>query len=644
MPSRSTKDHKTKPETEIVKTAVQTENPSLPFVFFSILVIICYFPSLQGAFVFDDLARIVANPDIVDLQTCIARLFTSHAHESFSPYGNDPSRPIVYLSYALNYYFGGLNPFGYHLFNMILQILNAVLAYILVRRIQLFTGRADRLFPVLVGSIFAVHPLNIDAVSYVYGRSDLMMTSFYLLSSYLFAGALNNSHLKLAASLACFILALFCKQSAATLPMVLLSLDFFLVSGFDVRKLIRRWFQHASFWAVLILYLLVKHFVLGGIGDVEAGQSQISFASYVATQPYVWLRYLGLHLAPIGQSIYHVVLPVQSLLDPRLLVPIAVSGILFSIGKRLFRASAGIPLFFLAWWVLNLLPTSSLLPTAQYMVERRAYLPSIGFWGFVLSVLVFTVIPALENRFHGKEKKLVFLVIAAYGLFLCGATISRNRIFADPESLWQNAATQYPSSGIIHKHLGMAYAQKGEYHSAVSAFRRSMKIDPLSTDNYGLIARMLRKMGKPQEAIANMELAVKHQPRNTIFRRELAQMYAEQGQKDRAILELDTVLGQDGNDYLALNAMGITLAQMGEYEKSHGLFVRAIRVAPGIADSYTNLGVLYLKSGQLQNAARMFTRVLELQPNDRNAAHNLAVLRKKLSANPLSPGSSTVPQ
>ena len=155
----------------------------LAIIFLVLASSLVYLNSLNAPFIFDENTKIVKNPDIRKLSGIASKLVYPYSKNKDQIYRNDPSRPLVYLTYAVNYHYGKLNTFGYHVFNVLLHALNAVLAFLFFSMILSAVFRKDAVGPPLIAALlFAVHPINTSAVNYVMGRSDLMSTAFYLLS------------------------------------------------------------------------------------------------------------------------------------------------------------------------------------------------------------------------------------------------------------------------------------------------------------------------------------------------------------------------------------------------------------------------------------------------------------------------------
>ena len=425
-----------------------------------IATIIVYHNSLKAPFIFDDMAKIVNNPDIQQLSNLKTKLIYKYSENNKVFERNDPSRPLVYLTFTLNYYFGKLNPFGYHLFNLIIHIFNAILVFFLAKKIisgiyekgstplenvnnkiggkpcgasggskspfcnnvrELYSLTGLTLFPFLVSLLFAIHPINTNTVTYIFSRSDLLATFFYISSVLLFIKATDKNLPILKSfnplyilSLICFILAIFSKQIAVTLPAIILIYDYIFLNEYKVSKVIEKKNYHIPYWLLFIGYLAFRYFYLGGIGDIEA-ESTWNRYSYLIIQPYIILRYLKMLLIPTGLSIDHIINPVK-LYELKTIISFIFIIVVFLSSYIVYRKKTNISkliLFSILWFFIILSPTSSIFPTTSPLVENRLYLSGIGF--FIIFVIMCFLFVNLKAGFLSLVPNL-FPIILLYGV------------------------------------------------------------------------------------------------------------------------------------------------------------------------------------------------------------------------------------
>lgn len=417
------------------------------------LPLILYSNSFHAPFFFDDTEKIVNNPDIKNMEHLGGRLIYRPAPGESVLFKNDPSRPLTYFTFAVNYYYGNLDPVGYHLVNVGIHIVVTIFIFLLSRRVL-----GEGLLPLAAALLFAAHPMNTESVSYISHRSESLAAVFYLLTLLCFEKSRR-------AALVFFVLALFSKQTAVTLPAVLLLYDRFFLSGFKKS-------HHVPFWAVALAYVLFRRFYFGAVGDtVTDAYEKWTSLSYLLVQSTVILDYLKLLAVPVGQCIDHFVHPIQSAADPKLLLSfLAWIGIAAALYKafRMKTAAAKLILFSSLWILITLSPTSSFLPIYDAMAERRVYLSGFGasilFIGFYLAIF--------------KNKKLTIGLIGIHILLLSAATWNRNKMYQVPRTLWQEAVRLYPDSHRAHNNLGACLHAEGNYADALKEFQKSFDLNP----------------------------------------------------------------------------------------------------------------------------------------------------------------------
>jgi len=355
-------------------------------------------PSLGNPFVFDDLPKIVENRDLDTLG--VGRLIYPYSSAS-SRARNDPSRPLVFYTYALNKALSSA-PWIFHLTDAVLHVLAAFLLFLVARRIT------PEVAPFLA-LVFLTHPLMFGVALYPYARAEILAAIFML------GGIVAWMQERRAITLACYVLALMSKQSAIVLPLLLLFIE-------------RR--KVGPLFVVALIYLGLRAWLLGGLGDLEADPETLwSARRYMDAQPYVVLRYAQLILFPLGLSADHVV--------PELGIALRLLGWAFLVLCALafwFRPRLR---FGLAFFFLLLAPTSSLLPTADAMVERRAYLASAGLL-FILAPLF----ADLDSRSRRTARVLGFVVIAAF----VALSLRRGAIGDSEQHLWADVLETYPTN------------------------------------------------------------------------------------------------------------------------------------------------------------------------------------------------------
>jgi tetratricopeptide (TPR) repeat protein len=475
--------------------------------------LVAYVNSLNGPFHFDDLG-------ISDKSYLWPRAFTSG------------SRQLVDLTFVLNHLLHGQNTFGYHLVNLAVHLAATVALFGLVNSAlsafsvsfpyplgqQSAESRFIRLFiPFATALLFVCHPVQTQSVSYIVQRYASMATLFYFCTVLSFIQAriasLQNQPLfritiLSVLSLAAGILALRCKETAYTLPLMLVVAEMFLFRG---RLLRNKVFMGCMVSLLLIIPIVrIAQHGMGGLGDLifniqHSTKEELTYSrmDYLLTQFRVVVSYLRLLILPINLNLDYDI-PLQrslftvSVLSSLLLhlALLTASLVLFIRSGRLLSVNPGylgiclrLISFGIAWFYLALAVESSFIPILDVMFEHRLYLPSGG--GF-LAMVAFVAILAAQRP---SLQRSAWIVLAAICCILTVATIQRNRIWNNDLLLWEDTARKSPNKPRVLANLTAAYLRDGKHQKALPLLIRTIELSPGFTDalnNLGLVLDMLK--------------------------------------------------------------------------------------------------------------------------------------------------------
>jgi len=423
-------------------------------------VLVAYHNAIGGAFQFDDFNVIVENPAV----------HTPGGWLTDAPHG---IRPLLKLSYLINWIVAGPGPFGFHVFNVAVHAANAILVYCLSRRVFCpEPGPADAgpaVGPWFTSLLFAVHPVHTEAVTYVSGRSMSLMAFFYLGSLLTYVrGVETGSRFRLfAASPALFLAAALTKEVALTLPAALLL--------WEARRdpLGGRWSgiarRQAVHWILFFssLFLLVWHpgyrTLLGSALAARAvGENLLSQVHGVG---YLLSRMVWVHRLNIDPE-----LPVLAAWSPAVGAEALLFLCAFVAALVRFRKSPVLG-FGILWFLLQMLPANSVIPRLDVANERHLYLAS---WGIFLCAGA-AVGRARQGRAFWARGLLAGAL--AMGILLAGFTVHRNRAYRSEVALWEETVRRSPGSARAYNNLGYAYQLAGMPDEAARCYRESLRLD-----------------------------------------------------------------------------------------------------------------------------------------------------------------------
>lgn len=437
-----------------------------------------YWNSLDGEFVFDDTSIVQNNSQIRSLAPSnLKHIFGSHYWQTAAGQGG-LYRPVVVLSYALNYAAGQLDPWGYHFINVLLHALSAVLVFLIVQ--DLF---GEGTFAFWSGLLFALHPIRTEAVAYVVGRAESLAALFFLAAWWLYLRG------RWAAAATAFLLAALSKESALTFLAVPVLTD--LVRG---RK--GGWRAYAALAAAAAAALGLRYAVLGGLAPLAISGSSNPLAAAgtgtrLLTATAVLGKYLWLLVWPAALSADYSFNQIPPLVAPWSATFLAgAAGIVAAAGGTAWAWRRSKPLFLCgAFFLATFSLTSNFLrPIGTIMAERLLYLPSLGFT---------CAVAYLATRRHAATPALILLAVL-YG----GRTVARNADWHDHLALFSSAAEVSPHSSLVQANLANALLYgKGDATGAARHAIEALRIEPGDPAAYMTLGDAYAQLGDFPQAV-----------------------------------------------------------------------------------------------------------------------------------------------
>jgi protein O-mannosyl-transferase len=459
----------------------------LPLIILCVLGAVAYWNSFSAPLVFDDTLTIERNAGV-----------------QFGDYLKPSSlfsRSILYLTFTLNYRWGGQDVWGYHLVNLLFHLLNGILIFFIAK--QLFSKlviQSDRvvLYSVLSAAFFLVHPVQTESVTYISSRSEVLSTTFYLIAFLLFVrrpvtkiGFLFSFVVGLF-----FLLGLGVKETVISLPAVMMLYDWLFLSNARLEGPLQRWRFYVSFvlGGFAAAYYLVTRTLAASIGPAAGN---LPPWPYFLTQLRVITRYMRLIVLPTGLNLDYDFSPSTSLLEPAVLACAAIIVSLLAVAYYL-RHRKPLFSFSIFWFFLTLAPTSSVVSIRDVIFEHRLYLPLIGI-GFSLPLVCEQVSELLARKLKLRWKPVT--IGSALIVTWIALTHFRNDVWADDARLWKDVAAKSPHKERSYANLFLIYAKRGDYEQSMKAALAGAENAPRKTaEFYQMIGTMQVKLGRYAEA------------------------------------------------------------------------------------------------------------------------------------------------
>lgn len=538
----------------------------------------------SGFTTWDDDHYVTMNPLLRDLSIGgVSNLFTGFYICNY--------HPLTLLSYMGEYAVVGLEPWLYHLDNLLLHIGASVLAFYLARNWL----RSD-LGAFITALLFLIHPLRVESVAWVSDRKDVLCGVFYLGALLAYTRHLGSpgdptptrkGHRAYALALVLFVLALLSKVMAVTLPAVLVAL---LVCRQRVSR--KGLVALCPFVALSVLFAWLGVLAQASYGAVK-GLHGGDMVSHLLTIPKALAFYSGKLFLPLTLSPRYLLDPASGLLDPDALIGVivVVAGICAAIiSWRRCRPIAFGLLFFAVTWM----PASGIVPSSTIVADRYLYLPAFGLFLALGAFLVRGhVTGGLASRPTARIGRVVVALFVGACVYL---TPMRVGVWRDGLTLWADALRENPKNPYAFNHLTLAHLDQGSY----------------------------------AEALAAAEEAKRHGLRGARYDFNLCLAYRGTGNRERELLQAKEILRTDPDFVPAWLVVVRQIREDGQLDACEKQLGRLLETYPDDAGLVAASGDLAADRGNLESALEHFVRALNLRPNDAEILLGTSVVLAKL--------------
>ena len=578
-----------------------------------------YWNSLYGEFIWDDRGLILDNTTYLNNWTNLYEGF-------YKPFFSETNyyRPFLTGSFIIDYQLWGINPFGYHFTNLILHIANALLVYSFIFILFHMANTA-----LLTSLIFAAHPVQSEAVAWISGRNDLMLTFFVLIGIIAHLRWTRYQGWRRQLAYSCCLLAygsaLLTKESAIVLPLLFMLIDYFYPGS---KKNITRYY--AGIVLVSVVYYFAKTAVMGDAGiELRGGELLHVLSGMIVTYAY----YFRMLIFPLFQSAVpeisgsgfdnqFVIISSFCLVFCLLLLAIICL-------KRFKDISCAI-----LWVIVSLIPVCGIVPLSLPALEHRLYLATVCF--SMMLPLATGRLSCLQTQTKkmNKAKAIALVIVPAVLIFYSAKTVTRNAVWKNELSFWSKAVHDSPDSSVATSSLGLVYARAGEHQMAIREFKKALAL----TDQGNMYApghsaikkgklfnnlgqsyfHLLRKL-VPGEKYARPAVAI-DETNSEQKRNEVQRLYT----LSRTYYQRALRINPERSD--AHNNLGDLFYVMNNYTDAETEYMKAMELSPDNAEYYNNLGLVYYALKNYEGAEEKFSRAISLQHDFLEARNNLALV------------------
>ena len=538
-----------------------------------LLTLLVYIPAMRAGFIWDDNLFLTENPLIKADDGLYRFWFTTEPPDYF---------PLVSSVLWLEWRLWGLNAAGYHVVNIVLHAVSAVLIWLVLKRLKIPGAW-------LAALIFAVHPVNVESVAWITERKNTQPMVFYLITILFY---LRYEHDRTKRwyffALGSFLLALLSKTSVVMLPFVLLGCVWWQKGRIGWKDLIRS----VPFFALsLILALVTVWFQYNvAIGDdvVRTG----GFLSRLAGAGWAVWFYLYKAIIPYKLCFVYPRWNIDASSIASYLPGIILLGC-FVVFWRYRKGWGRVFLFGLGYYVVTLFPVLGFFDINfmrfSLVTDHWQYFSIIGLIALLVGLGVWT-----WNGWRGQLRQLATAAAAAVVLLFCALSWIQCHAYKDLEALWRDTISKNPRAWLAHSNLGPVLVSQGRFEEAMRHCSEALRINPGHAWIHGAMGAALAGQRRFEEAITHFSEALRIDPD---FR--------------------------DAHE--AHNDLGLALNETGRFEEAITHFSEAARIKPEFAEAHTNLGIALVRKGKLDGAITHFTEALRVAPDNAGAHYSLGL-------------------
>lgn len=603
---------------------------ALRFAAFPLLLLaatlLAYTPAFRAGFVWDDDFHVTKNPNLLDLQG-LRRIW-------LDPSATPQYYPLTHSSFWVEYRLWGPDPLGYHVVNVLVHGLAAVLVGVVLRRLGLPGA-------LLAAWIFALHPVHVESVAWVSERKNTLSAALGLASlAWLVSRVDEPGHGRrlpslpgLVVAVALFVLAVLAKTVAGTLPVVV-----------AILALWKRVPLGRRGWAFVAALTVLG--AVGGALTVHLEKSQIiddpsefsmALGDRLAVAGRVPWFYLGKLAWPAGLSFVY---PRWDLAAAGAVkwVPPALTATLLLGGWILRRRIGTGPLVASAVFLVLLSPASGIFDVYpmrySFVADHFQYLASIAPIAAACAASTLAtrrLAAAVSPPRAASIRRAGAIVAVALLAVMAVATHRRAAAFENEETLWRDTIAKNPGAWIAHNNLGPILAESGREGEALARFRDAVRLKPDHAGAHSNLGRLLARLHRDQEALPHLLEAARLRPQDASIRKDAGTALARMGRPSDAVPHLRAALGSDPDDAELWLSLGNALARSGSDAEAVVALEKGLANSPNDAAGHYDLGTVLARSGRLREALPHLERALALAPDLEGARRNLDLARRLAS-------------
>jgi len=543
-----------------------------------IAAFMAYANTLMSDFIWDDEYLILNNSQIKSFSHLgnVFKTYVGYGSENI----NNFYRPLQEISNMVDYFLWGDYPIGFHLTNVVLHALVAVMVFVFLFYL---TGNIPAAG--IAALFYAVHPVHSEAVAYIAGRADSLYSVFMLLSFVFFIRFVNQARsgktvpLKYFLSIIFFVLSLISKEIVISMPLlVLLYLLYFVKDTRDNDLYVRLRWSWTPYAVISGIYVWLRLTVLDFSNLLPPSAfGKISLVYRILTFFRAIGVYFRLMVFPVGLHMERSISISKSLIAPSSIMAFAMIVVIGWVAYKTYRRNRFVS-FAIVWFFVNLLPVSNIVPINNFLAEHWIYMASIGpflLFGMGVAWSYKNVLP--DKRYY---KVIGILALAVLLGMYARATVIRNMDWKNEIAFFNSTLKYHPRNARLYLNLGNTYYEKGDTQKAIEQYRKAIDINKKYAVAYGNIGSACLHEGKTDEAEEYLVQAIAIKHNYPIAHYNLGIIYFQKKRYTAAEKELTTAVEQLPQLYQAWNMLGRLYLKKGKFSEAKNSFQRSLAIMP----------------------------------------------------------------
>lgn len=534
--------------------------------------------------------------------------------------------PLTWLSLMADAELFGTDPGVFHLGNLSLHTINALLLYAVLWQM---TGAVWS--SACVAALFAIHPLHVESVAWISERKDVLSTLFGLVAMSAYTRyARAGKWMWYAASLLAFAASLLAKQMLVTLPCLLLLLDVWPLSR-------TRWNSDAAaepsdsttrqswgrllaekvpFFALSALFSILIYVTQSTGGSVQS-LAVVPLGTRISNAVVAYVLYLAKTIWPAGLAVLYPHpgdIPVAEVATAGAILAIITAAVLLTARRRPY-----LPVGWF-WYLGTLFPVIGLIQIGDHqLADRYSYFPLIGVF-----IAVTWLLASLASRAAWLRGLIAVGVCVTLGALTVAARAQVD-VWRDSQTLFTHTIAVTGENPVAHFNLGAAYEELGQLDTAADEYRRTLQFAPSYAAAHHNLGNVRLAQNRYGEAIDHYRAAIEIDPEFSDAHNNLGNALRESGRREEAMAEFRTAVEIDPNHPAAHGNLASLLFEQGRLDEALRHFREAVRSAPDSVSPQINLATALSAAGSYEEAARHFRHALEIEPDNESAAEGLVL-------------------